>query len=94
MEGPRSLNNVERSELGDAPEGDTCIAVGERLFVTTPQEARDQYYDLLRTHIKKHIDDVGTMMELGCGYGYNLWRLSRTFPGKHWCGGEFSQNIG
>ncbi|MSR86572.1 class I SAM-dependent methyltransferase [Candidatus Peribacteria bacterium] len=44
--------------------------------------------DLLRPYMK----DVDTVIELGCGYGYNLYVLRKEFPGKTYIGGEYSQN--
>jgi len=33
-----------------------------------------------------------TVVELGCGYGYNFSVLRDAYPGKVWIGGEYSQN--
>lgn len=36
--------------------------------------------------------EADIVMELGCGYGYNLWELRRKFPEKTYIGGEYSPN--
>lgn len=38
------------------------------------------------------VETADIVVELGCGYGHNLWELRKNFPNKKFFGGEYSEN--
>jgi SAM-dependent methyltransferase len=69
-----------------------CISRGGRLFSCTVAQARELYVDLLLETMASAISAGGSVVELGCGYGYNLGRLAARFPGPEYRGGDYSAN--
>jgi hypothetical protein len=87
-----SPEDVKRFEFGNEPEKEICVSLGQDLYALSMQDARDRYYQLLADTLRAHLDGVQTVVELGTGYGFNLWKLQQLFPGKKFMGGEYSQN--
>jgi len=87
---PPNLEALVRWE-GD-PAGSLCLSLGNELFETTLQVAREQAFDLLASTLRPVLAECRTVIECGCGYGYNLWRLSQSFPELTFLGGEYSGN--
>jgi hypothetical protein len=82
---------IRAEEIGRDPESAVCISIGAELFRTTLREAGERFQALLWEHLGPRVSGgVGTIVELGCGWGYNLWRISERSPGPHLVGGEFS----
>jgi SAM-dependent methyltransferase len=69
-----------------------CISRGGRLFSSTIARARELYVDLLVETMSSAISASSSVVELGCGYGYNLGRLAERFPGRRYRGGDYSAN--
>lgn len=69
-----------------------CAAQGDRLIALPGRRAIQHYEELLLKAMRPVIRDVSAVVELGCGYGYHLWNLSRYFPGKRFAGGDYSEN--
>lgn len=89
-----SMEAVKTFELGPDAQ-DTCVSIGpDELAVMPLKEARETYYKLIAEHLKKEFEDGITVVELGCGYGYNLQMLNEKMgPNKsRWWGGEYSSN--
>lgn len=90
-----SAEDIKRFEFGQygmATQTTVCVSRGDQLFTASLSEARDAYYELLAQHLEPELAAVNNVVELGCGYGFNLWWLSKRFPGKRWHGGEYSRN--
>lgn len=68
------------------------VSKGDRLYLMSRTEARTGYYDFMTANLSRYISGSNTILELGCGYGYNLWLLKSLFPEKTFVGGEYSQN--
>jgi hypothetical protein len=85
-------DDVRWFEYGLEPGSELCIAVGEKLYVTSLGKAREKYERLIVEAMSDIIESANTVVELGSGYGYNLWVLAEKFPGKEWRGGDYSQN--
>jgi hypothetical protein len=83
---------VKRFEFEAAPESALCISIGDELFEASLQEARQQAAALLVETLRPVLADCRTVVEYGCGYGYNLWTLSQHFPGLTFRGGDYSAN--
>jgi SAM-dependent methyltransferase len=69
-----------------------CISRGGRLFSSTIARARELYVELLVETMASAISASGSVVELGCGYGYNLGRLAERFAGPEYRGGDYSTN--
>jgi hypothetical protein len=82
--------HVKQFEFGDA--GEMCVSLGEELVLFSRGEARERYLNLLRDTMAEAIAGADTIVELGCGYGFNLWMLAQYFPGKKYLGGKYSNN--
>jgi SAM-dependent methyltransferase len=78
-------------EFGGSDET-VCISQGDRLVGTTLAHARELYVDLLLENLAPAISAAGSVVELGCGYGYNLGRLAERFPDAEYRGGDYSAN--
>jgi len=86
---PVSVEAIRQFEHGN---GSACVALGNDLVVMTLSEAQLRYSKLLTETMYQEIEQSATVIELGCGYGYNLWMLKQSFRDKHFCGGEYSEN--
>ena len=69
-----------------------CACSEGELIAVTAQWAMKRYRKIFLNAMRATIRDVSVVIELGCGYGYNLWALSREFPGKRFVGGDYSEN--
>ncbi|MBL0329772.1 MAG: hypothetical protein IPP64_10225 [Bacteroidetes bacterium] len=65
--------------------GEMHISCGEEIFKTSVKVAREKYYELILSTLKKYPSK--NYCELGCGYGYNLHLI-----GSNAYGGEYSIN--
>ncbi len=83
---------IKEAELGQKNTETICVSMGDNLHEMTLGEARARHYNLLLDTMREEIEQCQTVVELGCGYGYNLWWLSRHFQGKQFIGGEYSAN--
>lgn len=72
--------------------GDVCVSKGGQLFSMDAAMADSMRTRLLLDEVAKLGPDVGTLVELGCGYGHNLWSLSRRYPQCRYLGGEYSSS--
>jgi hypothetical protein len=87
--GPEEIKDFEFGGTG----ADQLLASdGPVLGLLTRDEARRRYYDLLADTMAPALGTASTVVELGCGYGYNLWMLQKRFARPRYLGGEFSQN--
>ncbi|MDD4628688.1 MAG: class I SAM-dependent methyltransferase [Candidatus Peribacteraceae bacterium] len=69
-----------------------CVSVGEALHEIPAERVIPIDSELLIETMQPLMDKVDTVVELGCGYGINLWTLQQRFPGKRYVGGEYSPN--
>lgn len=69
-----------------------CISFGNELLVTGLDYAWGAMSGILVETVGRYSSDCRTVVELGCGWGYNLWLLQQVFPNKRYIGGEFSEN--
>lgn len=84
---------VKQFEFGLNLAGKECVSLGNNLYEVCLSEARATYYRLLVDTVRDEVEKCETVIELGCGYGYNLWMLRQHFPTKTFFGGgEYSEN--
>lgn len=69
-----------------------CISYGNDLYAVSQQEAVDKYDQLLLEKMGGRVEKCKTVVELGTGYGYNLWMLQQQFGGATYLGGDYSHN--
>jgi len=69
-----------------------CVSEDTELYVA-PVLAAQEYNDMkVINTLRKVLNGGETVVELGCGYGYNLHVLNQEFPECEFFGGEFSEN--
>jgi SAM-dependent methyltransferase len=93
VEGKITMDEMKQSEVGTDTTAN-CVSFGDDLFIMELGEARKAYYSIIKEALAPHIEKSDSILELGCGYGYNLWMLQQEFstPKLHWFGGEYSTN--
>jgi hypothetical protein len=69
-----------------------CLSKKNRLYLARLSSALKDIDQIVTRTMSTAIAKASTVIELGCGYGYFLWLLSRKFPNKAWRGGEYSTN--
>lgn len=65
--------------------GEIIISLKDDIFKVTIPKARELFYNLITSTIKKYASE--NICELGCGYGYNL-----SYLGKNSYGGDYCKN--
>lgn len=83
---------VKQFEFGQDPSNTVCVSHGNDLALMSLEEARTKFYHLMVKTMTHAIEQSATVIELGCGYGYNLWMLEQRFRNKRFLGGEYSKN--
>jgi hypothetical protein len=86
---PEEVNAWENSRDPAAP---MCVAAGQTLYGTTASEGVRRHYDIIRDTVRQALGSSQTVVELGCGYGFNLWRLKPYAEGRELAGGDFAEN--
>jgi len=93
MEGsPTDPRVVRKHELGNDPSSETCVSDGKRLYVTTRMLAQARMSAMIFNEMRYAAKDCATVVELGCGYGYNICALHDLIPDVQFLGGELSEN--
>lgn len=77
-------------------DGKMCISKAGKLFLVPADQWRPLIYEEMVFTLASSIGNARTIIELGCGYGYNFSVFRELLPGvfksKEWIGGEYSQN--
>jgi len=84
--------DIKCYEFGLASDAQICVSIGNELYKMSLQEARNLYYKLLLKEMQDEVIKCKTVVELGTGYGFNLWMMQRYFPNCRFWGGEYSIN--
>jgi hypothetical protein len=80
-------------EQESSPSSDTaCFSRKGELFLTTVANFRKLQDKILIDALAEPVSKTRVVVELGCGYGYNLSVLRNAFPNRLWLGGEYSKN--
>jgi len=83
---------VKQFEFGLGPADRVCISIGNDLHEVSLSEARARYYQLFLDTMRTEVEKCKTVIELGAGYGFNLWMLQQHFGNCRFWGGEYSRN--
>jgi hypothetical protein len=92
VSGKPTPDEMEEFNYNLPPENPMCISVGDTLFEVPLAQARQRYYDLLCDSLRPFAQAGRTVIELGSGYGYNLWMLKKRLAFTRFWGGEYSAN--
>ena len=84
--------DVKQFEFQLAPDQKICASVDNELYSLELKKARAKHYQLIANSIRKEAGHCDSIIELGAGYGYNLWMLKQHFMTKTFGGGEYSAN--
>jgi SAM-dependent methyltransferase len=87
-----TLEDVKQFELGLPLNQAVCVSIGDDLYEMTLGEAREHHLRTIVDAVAGALPRCATVVELGCGYGYNLSHIQRRFPEKTVTGGEYSEN--
>jgi hypothetical protein len=79
-------------EMGGDATRKICVSLGNELYEQTLEESRNHYDSLLAETLAPELQGARTVVELGAGYGYNLWSLRKKFGHLRYVGGELSGN--
>jgi hypothetical protein len=89
--GTRDPLAVRMHEFGRDAGSDWCFCRGEELYRAPLRVAQAGLADLLVDRVSALAADVPTVVETGCGYGFNLWRLWQRNPGRAYVGGDIAE---
>lgn len=63
-----------------------------QLYLATHREYITLENETIVKALSGPVAEVDVVVELGCGYGYNIAILDEAYPGRRWLGGEYSNN--
>jgi len=69
-----------------------CISQSEDLYIALVTDAQRANDDIVVDELGNVLTGNETVVELGCGYGYNLHLLASAYPDCKYVGGEYSSN--
>lgn len=83
---------VRAFELGLERSKGFCVSQKGKLYEVPPEKMIECNEDVLLSAVTPFMKDIDIVVEIGCGYGTNLWELHKKFPDKKYKGGEYSGN--
>jgi hypothetical protein len=86
-----SIADIKTQEYADSSNA-VCFSRKDKLFLTSVENFRRLHDEILIGALAELVSKVKVVVELGCGYGYNLSILRNAFPNRLWLRGEYSQN--
>lgn len=86
-----SIEVIKAFERGREPEDIVCISKGGKLYLTSFANLCQLENVLLLETLTPSVKRSRVIIELGSGYGYNLYLLKKNYPNRIYLGGEFSQ---
>lgn len=89
--GALSPDDLAAIEWGPSDQTLAC-SVGDEIVLMATERAMREYRDLLARVMTPKVTHADNIIELGCGYGIQLWHLGEVFPEKRFLGGEYSAN--
>jgi SAM-dependent methyltransferase len=89
--GTRDPQAVRMFEFGRDADSDWCFCRGDRLFRAPLREAQNGLAELLVARVSALAADAPTIVETGCGYGFNLWQLWQKLPHRAYVGGDIAE---
>jgi SAM-dependent methyltransferase len=87
-----SAEEVRQAQFDLSGDTQLCVSKGLRLYTCPLTDARNMERQLVLDALRSHATDCQSIVELGCGYGFNLSLARSQYPEKQVCGGDFSDN--
>lgn len=87
---PEALKHFELRDRGT--EEPLCVSRGDSLTAESIDSAVKARQQLIADSMRSVIDRDDTVVELGCGYGYNLWSVKEVIEAKAFVGGDCSSS--
>ncbi len=87
-----TADDVRAFELRLDERGPMCMSQKEVLYEIPAKNVVAAHAALMPEVVGPFVDQADVVVELGCGFGLNLWELHKTRPGKQYRGGEYSKN--
>lgn len=84
-----SLEDVKRLELGD-PDARVTMSIGDRIYVAPIAEAFRRTTEVLVDRVAGAAAGAASIVDLGCGYGYQLAHVGAALPAAALHGGEYA----
>jgi hypothetical protein len=81
---------VRMFEFGHDAQADWCFSRGDDLFRAPLAEIQAAFDEILATKVQATASACRTVVETGCGYGYNLGLLARAAPARTYVGGDLA----
>ena len=88
--GIEELRGIE--EDFSPPEKELCVSQRNGLFLMPAAEVQRQDRQIILDSLLPYLAENRVVIELGCGYGYNLGVLREAKPDHLFIGGDYSQN--
>lgn len=82
---------IRMFEFGRDAESDWCFCRGDGLYRAPLRIAQHGLAELLVERVSALTANVPTIVETGCGYGFNLWRLWQKSPSHRYLGGDLAE---
>ena len=82
---------VRMFEFGQSGSDEWCFSRGNDLYRAPLADIQTEFDALLVERVLAKAAGCATIVETGCGYGYNLWRLSRSAPDRAYIGGDLAE---
>ncbi|MFP4053772.1 MAG: hypothetical protein ACLFV7_07910 [Phycisphaerae bacterium] len=90
--GALDVDEVRNVTIDTPPDRSHVISRGEQLYLTTYGQTTDLYEDFVYDALSECLPQVASVIELGSGYGYNLWHLWKRYPDMQYFGGELTRS--
>jgi trans-aconitate methyltransferase len=84
--------DIRRQEVQREPNTTVCFSKKGKLYLTSAADLQRLSDKVLVDVLAEPLSRTRVVVELGCGYGYNLSVLRNFFPNHVWIGGEYSKN--
>ena len=82
---------VRMFEFGRDGNAEWCFSRGDDLFRTPLSAIQREFDSILVERVLARAGGCASIVETGCGYGYNLGQLWRTEPAKAYLGGDLAE---
>ncbi len=79
-------------ERGISPDKEMCISMDKKLFVGKAGEVFAHHQDIFLEKMAPLMQECDCVVELGAGFGHNLFLLQEKYPKHLYIGGEVSAN--
>lgn len=87
-----ALDFIKNYRIKFFPREEICISVNDELFLINRKDEDNMRFDYIDRNMKKALASNKLVVELGCGFGANLFRLSTIYPEHRFVGGEYCDN--